>query len=163
MGRTTVRKFHEIEHPNKRHRIEFFGNHDSGWQYQLLDLTKKRWRRAPSRSKSFESYAAALIDAQAASPWISQTLTPYTWHVELLRGHVFSFAEYSEQYGDHDHCKACWKKLTPPNSGAEHAEHHGYVTRYEIPDGSSQWQWNWVCIDCFKNLRRSLQWELSPS
>jgi hypothetical protein len=147
----SLRKFHEIEHPNKRHRIEFFQDHGE-WRYQFTDLVKKRWRRTVVPSRFFESYAAALVDAQAASPWIAQTLTPHSWHVELLRGHVFSNSEYSEDFGDHDHCTACWKKLMPPDSASSDAEHHGYVTRYEIPDGSKQWQWHWVCSDCFKNL-----------
>jgi hypothetical protein len=158
-GRVFVRKFHNIEHPNKRQRVEFFCDGGGGCRYEVFDLVKKRWRRNPNGDGPFDSYAAALIDAHAAHSWISHAITPHTWHVELLRGHTFALVDYTEEYGDHDHCTVCWKKFTPPDSSLPEVEHRGYVTRYEIPNGSKAWQWNWVCGECYRELSGSLQWK----
>jgi hypothetical protein len=158
-----MKPFHEIKQPNGRQRIQFFRDGPGRWRYDVLDRDKKRWRVTSAPNAPFTSYAAALIDAQAAMPWISQAIRPHTWHVELLRGHRFTLAEHSEDYGDHHHCVHCWKKLAPPDSESPDSEHRGYVTLYEIPDGSGWNQWNWLCTCCFDDLHQSLQWRISEA
>jgi hypothetical protein len=52
---------------------------------------------------------------------------------------------------DHDHCEGCWAKFM--ESGSD-ALTEGYVTE----DGN-----RWVCPECFRDLRREMEWELAPT
>jgi len=45
-------------------------------------------------------------------------------------------------------------------TSAADTEHCGFVTRFDRPDGSGSWQWNWVCSRCFNGLRELLQWRI---
>jgi hypothetical protein len=81
--------------------------------------------------------------------------------MERLRGLSFRLAAYkTEIHGDHDHCSACWQKLMEKEWPG--LQHEGYVTRYSIPNGSGDWQWNWVCSKCFSDLRETMQWTVEP-
>ena len=119
---------------------------------------KKRWRKVRGESGPFASYAVALVTSGEEMPWIPVALIPHSWHVELMRGLDFDFREYTSEYGEHDHCVQCFKTLMPPETAFESAEHRGFVTRYQIPDGTGKWQWHWICSDCFEELHAALQW-----
>ena len=151
-----MRVYRQIEHPNKRHRIKLFRD-EQRWLYHREDWIKKRWRKT-SDSAHFKSYAAALVNAQSAMPWIANAVTPHSWHVELLRGYVFEYMPYPGSYGEHDHCVSCFKRLSSRDFQESNADHAGFATRYEIPDSSGRRQWDWVCNDCFNCLKQSLQW-----
>lgn len=131
-----MKVFHEIRHPNGRHRVEFFREKGPAWRFECYDLVKKRWRKILDRSVPFDLYAKALVAAQDAMPWIPEALLEQSgWHLELLRGLPFRLARYeTATYGDHDHCEVCWKTLMAEEAEAPGTEHEGYVTRYEIPN-----------------------------
>ena len=162
MGRIhSLERFHLIQHPDGKRRVEFSRTKDGTWTFALANLRRRRWFHASQPHAEFRSYAAALVEAGRESPWIIEMLnqTSCGYDIELHRGLAFRFATYDASiYGDHHHCVACWKTLLPPESPWPGAEHEGYVTRYEIPDGSERWQSHWVCTACFSTLRRTMGW-----
>jgi hypothetical protein len=160
VGRASVRISHRINCLDVRHRVSFGCDNEGHWSYEIEDQVRKRWRKRPHPNTSFQSYAAALVDAQSSVNWIANAVEPHSWHVELLRGRTFHFAEHSAEYDAHDHCVSCMLTLTAPESGSG-TEHCGFVTRFERPDGSGSWQWKWVCTRCFEDLREPLQWQFS--
>jgi hypothetical protein len=142
-----MRKRYEVLHPNGKYRVELVCE-DQAWSYECWELEAKGWHRLPSRRAAFDSYAAALVSAQRQMPWIAVTFK--NWHVELLRGSSFRLTTFNDSlHSDHNHCSVCRRKFMSPQSGRDGAEHDGYVTRYEMLDGSKRWQWNWVCTQCF--------------
>lgn len=154
-----MRKSREILDPKGRHRIEFVKHHPT-WEYQAFDLIRKRWRKVPQPSSAFPSYAAALIHATNGNLWMAQALTPNEWTVEHFRGQVFHFAAFEDIHGYSGHCLCCRRSIAPAHLELPAAETRGLVTRYEIPDGSGRWQWNWACSDCFNALRAELDWQI---
>jgi hypothetical protein len=158
-----VRTIRTIEHPNGRHRIEFYRRGDGTFGYRQSEMVRKRWRRSDQTEAEF---AAAVVYAAEATGWLANALQSSTdwrqnYHLELSRGLTFRFAVYEEHvFGDHAHCLACSAKFAQwdwPD-----VQHEGCVTRYHVPDGSGRWQWNWVCAQCFQDLRAQLDWQLEP-
>jgi hypothetical protein len=137
--------FRRIDHPDGSLRVEFRRHNNGDWTYQPAEGGLR-----------FESYAAALVHAHRVYTWIPSAVVQHSWHVELLRGHIFQVAEYSEP-DIHDHCVACAKKFMS-NWPGEPVTGIGYRTRYEIPDGAKRWQADWLCVDCFHELQGPLQW-----
>jgi hypothetical protein len=56
---------------------------------------------------------------------------------------------------DHDHCEACWAKLS--DSGGSEVLHEGYTTTADHEQGEG---YHWVCPQCFLDLKEDLQWRL---
>jgi hypothetical protein len=156
-----MQSFREILHPKGRQRVEFFCEEGPAWRFERYRMVKKQWRKISDRPLWFETYAKALAAAQNAMPWIAEALLDQGgWHLELLRGLPFRLVRYeTATYGDHHHCEICWKTLMAEEAEVPGTEHEGFVTRYETPDGSKVWQWNWACVACFKNVQISMQWE----
>ena len=119
--------------------------------------------QATTENCDYDSYARAVVEAAKLANWLGKVLAPerdsrLTDHLELLRGLTFHFATYTEKpFGDHHHCSACWAKFMERD--LPDVQHQGYVTRYDIPNDSGDWQWTWVCEKCFSNLRTEMQWQ----
>jgi hypothetical protein len=124
--------------------------------------TPRGWHLA--ETCEYSSYAEALVEAGKQVHWLGRVLAPeadwrLTYHLELLRGHRFKHERFVEnRFGDHDHCSACRAKFMEIDWPG--VQRHGYVTRFHIPDGSGDWQWNWICDRCFSDLSQELQWQL---
>ena len=76
---------------------------------------------------------------------------------EYLRGVTFvqkTYRAYSSAW-EHDHCVACWQKLTEPDAGAEDAVHEGSATTDEYPRGA---EYEWVCVPCFELFAGHMGW-----
>ena len=87
------------------------------------------------------------------------------WRLEILssrphlRGAAFLFRPY-QRYSpdwDHDHCAACFIKLTEPGIGDVNVVHSGYAIA-EMP-GHRAGYW-WVCTLCFDDLSDTMEWRL---
>ena len=159
-----------ITDDTERRRVNFFQRSNGTFGFEELQFSVKQnfWFSSKNESdQTFVSYAESLVAAFRNIDWISFALEQegdwrYTYHLELLRGQSFRFCAYQEeQFGnDHHHCSACWQKIAERDW--PEVVHQGYVTRYAIPDGSGKWQWNWVCENCYSDLRELLNWQLEP-
>lgn len=148
--------------PNGREKLELFRSHDGQYGFRVWQRKRKEWRH-PEEISHFESYAHALAGAARHINWVprafsSQSDSRLNYHLELLRGHRFTFCEYEEEYnGDHDHCYVCWAKIAAYYWPG--LLHEGYMTRSDIPIAPGIYQPRWVCKQCFDDLRETLQWK----
>ena len=149
--------------PDGREKVELFGPHDGLYGFRTWRRDSEAWRLTVENREN-DSYPRAVLEAGRQVEWLGRALAPdRDWrlasHLELLRGHTFDFATYTEQrFGDHDHCSACWVKFAERDWPDTH--HQGYVTRDQIPNGSGDSQWNWVCEKCFSDLHAEMQWQV---
>jgi hypothetical protein len=153
--------------PDESEKIELSGPHNGAYGFRLWRRKGKAWRRE-AEIFQFDSYARTVVEAAKQVEWLGRALTPpppadwrLTYHLELLRGQTFQLSVYTEEcFGDHDHCSACWAKIAE----REWADlHQGFVTKYQIPDGSGHSQWDWLCEKCFSDLKDSMQWQIHES
>ena len=152
MGETRIRR--TVVSPDGREKVELFGSHQGASGFRLWQRKRKRWRQA-GEVLYLMSYARAVYEAGQQVDWLRRALPP----LELLRGYSFRFSAFTEEvYCEHDHCCACWKKFA--DRDADDVQRQGFVTRYSIPDGSGSTQWNWICENCFLQLRESMQWSV---
>ena len=77
-------------------------------------------------------------------------------HLQGLRLQLRRYARWSES-GDHDHCSACWAKFAEFD-GPE-IQHEGYATGDDYKHGAG---YEWVCRDCFDDLKDDMGWAASP-
>jgi hypothetical protein len=76
-----------------------------------------------------------------------------------LKGQRLRFRRYTRwsDTWDHDHCAACWARFA---EGEEpDIQHEGYVTGDDYPKGAG---YDWVCKQCFTDLREDMQWSADP-
>jgi len=157
-----LRLLNRLFSPDEREKIELSGPHDGAYGFRLWRRKRKAWRHE-AEIFQFDSYARAVVEAAEQVEWLARALTPtdslLSYHLELLRGQTFQFSVYREEsFGDdHYHCSACRAKIA---EGEWADVHHGFVTRYQIPDGSGHSQWNWLCEKCFTDLKASMQWQI---
>ncbi|HYW59011.1 MAG TPA: hypothetical protein VE909_00695 [Xanthobacteraceae bacterium] len=80
-------------------------------------------------------------------------------NVKHLRGVGFQYRRYTRwsESWDHDHCAGCWAKFAE-FEGPE-IQHEGYATDSDYKLGAA---YEWVCQECFDDLRNDLQWSVSP-
>ena len=145
-----------IVRPDGREKVEIFGPHEGAYGFRLWQRKRKAWRRALEICR-FESYARAVIEAAKHADWLVRAHA-HSYHLELHRGLRFRFAEYQQEFGQHDHCLACWATIMWGDPAQVETE--GYVTRYSIPVDTGQFQSHWVCKRCFSALREVMQWSL---
>jgi hypothetical protein len=69
-----------------------------------------------------------------------------------LRGASFVRKPYREYRTgwDHDHCCACWAKLTEPGAGNADGAREGYATTAGYFLGAD---YDWICLPCFEEFR----------
>jgi len=153
--------------PDEREKIELSGPHNGAYGFRLWRRKRTSWRRE-AEIFQFDSYARAVVEAAKQVKWLGRALTPLppadsrlTYHLELLRGQAFQFSAHTEErFGHDDHCCACWMKIAE----GEWADlHQGFVTRYQIPDGSGHSQLKWLCEKCFSDLKDPMQWQIRDS
>ena len=147
--------------PNGREKMELSGPRSGKYEFRVWHLIGKSWRREFEQG-DFESCSRAVVVAARKVDWLGQVLTPpdeplLSYHLELLRGLTFRFAGYPN-VEDHDHCRACWAKISDFDS--PEVQHEGYLTKYVIPNGAGETQDDWICTDCFPKLRNQMQWQL---
>ena len=152
-----------------RHRV-VIRQQAEGFTVEEWEQVNKRWSRTQSQldGRSFPSYAAAVVAIGRHCAWLVEALSaelsdaislPY--HLELLRGMTYRFQAYPcGDFGDHHHCENCWAKFMFRDEPDILQE--GYAGRYFIPGGNGEWQWSWICRDCFERFRERLQWEVNP-
>ena len=149
--------------PDHRERVELFGSRDRLYGFRISRRESETWQPV-AESGGYPSYARAVVEAAKEVGWLGRALAPeadwrMTYHLELLRGLTFHFATFTkERFGDHDHCSACRAKFMERD--LPDVQHQGYVTRYDIPNASGDRQWNWMCEQCFSDLRTEMQWQL---
>ncbi|WP_420968017.1 hypothetical protein [Bradyrhizobium sp. B120] len=73
-------------------------------------------------------------------------------HLEGLKLQFRRYARWNKSW-DHDHCAACGAKFAELD-GPE-IQHEGYATREDYPKGAC---YEWICKDCFDDLKDYLQW-----
>jgi hypothetical protein len=56
---------------------------------------------------------------------------------------------------DHDHCVACWAKLTERSMDGDTILHEGYATTAEYVHGAD---YAWACISCFERFSGDMGW-----
>jgi hypothetical protein len=82
MARTQpLEKFHIIQHPDRKRRVEFFRTNDRTWTFAQSTLSGRRWIRTSQLHGAFRTYNAALVEAGRELPWIVETLSqaPCGW------------------------------------------------------------------------------------
>jgi len=150
--------------PDGQEKIELSGPYNGAYGFRFWRRKRKAWRRE-AEIFQFDSYARAVVEGAKKVDWLGRALTPLppedcrlSYHLELLRGQTFQFSVHTEErFGDHHHCSACWAKM----ADGEWADlRQGFVTRYQIPDGSGHSQWNWLCEKCFSDLKDFMQWQI---
>jgi hypothetical protein len=80
------------------------------------------------------------------------------WRIDnakRLRGLPLRFRPYHawSKDWDHDHCAACWAKFTD-REGSE-GQTEGYATGPDYPKGAG---YEWVCGQCFIDLKTEMEW-----
>jgi len=83
------------------------------------------------------------------------------WRIEnaqLLRGARLQFCRYARpsETWDHDHCAACWAKFAEFNEPG--IQHEGYTTCDDYKRGA---RYEWVCVECFDDLKLDLGWTVA--
>ncbi len=58
---------------------------------------------------------------------------------------------------DHDHCACCWAKFA--DWDGPDVQHEGYTTTEDYIHGAG---YEWVCEQCFADLKEAMQWRLAP-
>jgi hypothetical protein len=85
------------------------------------------------------------------------------WRVDNaknLKGVRLQFREWApfNERRTHDHCSACWAKFS--NSTDSDILHAGYATCDDYSRGSG---YDWVCPECFTELKDVMGWREVPS
>jgi hypothetical protein len=85
------------------------------------------------------------------------------WRIDLvegLRGQRLvrsKYSRYSDEW-DHDHCAACgvtFSELDRPGY-----QHEGFTTGPEYSHGR---EYEWVCLQCFDDLKGEMGWSVGAS
>ena len=66
------------------------------------------------------------------------------------------YTRWSETW-DHDHCSACWAKFA--EFDGPDILHEGYATCDDYKHGAG---YEWICCECFEDLKGDLGWTASP-
>jgi hypothetical protein len=74
-----------------------------------------------------------------------------------LRLELRPYEAWSQDW-DHDHCAACWAKFA--EVGEPDSQTEGYATCSDYPKGAG---YEWVCQQCFSDLRTELEWKDSST
>jgi hypothetical protein len=77
-------------------------------------------------------------------------------HLKGLRLVRRAYTRWSESW-DHDHCACCW--ATFAEFEAEDIQHEGYATGVDYPKGAG---YDWVCVQCFTDLKDEMGWSEGP-
>jgi hypothetical protein len=62
------------------------------------------------------------------------------------------YTAWSKEW-EHDHCAACWAKFAE-FEGAD-IQHEGYATGCDYAKGAG---YEWVCLQCFADLKTEMKW-----
>jgi hypothetical protein len=63
-----------------------------------------------------------------------------------------------DEHWDHDHCACCRAKFAELDG--PDIQHEGYTTTDDYERGAG---YDWVCDQCFADLKEDLKWRLAPS
>jgi hypothetical protein len=83
------------------------------------------------------------------------------WRIENaqpLRGARLQFRRYARpsETWDHEHCAGCWAKFA--EFDAQDIQHEGYTTCEDYKYGAG---YEWVCRECFDDLKDDMHWTLA--
>lgn len=84
--------------------------------------------------------------------------TDKQWRIDnakRLRGLQLQLRPYTAWSKDweHDHCAACWAKFD--ESEGTDCQKDGYATGPDYPKGAG---YEWVCRECFADLKTEMKW-----
>jgi hypothetical protein len=68
------------------------------------------------------------------------------------RGSVFTLTKYElppRNFGDHDHCTCCFRRIAAAEAGYDDSVEVGYTTPNES---------GWICTKCFDDFRDRSEW-----
>ena len=102
--------------------------------------------------------------SQQNKGWTPPTAAQWLqWRLDFARGlegvtlRYQKYERWSASW-DHDHCAACWAKFAEFD-GAD-IQHYGYATCDDYKHGAG---YDWVCRDCFDDLREYMGWKLAAA
>jgi hypothetical protein len=85
------------------------------------------------------------------------------WRLDFckhLRGVRLRHAKWVQPHPDwdHDHCAACWRKFS--DRIAPDVQHEGFATCEDYKYGAD---YDWVCEQCFRELKDVMGWRIEPN
>jgi hypothetical protein len=76
-------------------------------------------------------------------------------HLKGVRLRLHRYTRLSERW-DHDHCAACWAKFA--EFEGPDVQREGYATCDDYRYGA---RYEWVCRDCFVDLKDDMHWTVA--